>query len=458
MKRKAIKVHFLGASGTVTGSKFLITTPEKNILIDCGMFQGIKELREKNWEPLPVDVPAIDAVLLTHGHLDHTGYLPRLVKEGFRGKIIGTAPTLAITKIILLDSAKIHEDEAKQANEEGYSIHKPAKPFYTVPEAEMTLRFFQVQDKDIWIELSENIKYRFRYNGHILGATFIELDIFGKIFVFSGDIGREKDLLLFPPERPKYADYLFMESTYGNKLHPTESVSDKLVELIKDTIHERGNLIIPSFAVERLQALMFLLWKLNKENRIFNIPIFVDSPMGNNVLSVFRSFPDWHKLSSKEFGAMQSQMNIITSYKETWETIDDSRPKVVIAGSGMVTGGRVLTYLSQMIDRPNTKVLLVGYQAEGTRGRQLLEGADEVKFFGKYHPVRAEIHHIESLSAHADQEGLLNWTSEIEDTPEEVFLIHGEATAQDVLRVKLQDVYGWKVSIPKLYGVKEILI
>jgi len=458
MKRKTIKVHFLGASGTVTGLKFLLTTPEKNILIDCGMFQGIKELREKNWEPLPVDVPAIDVVLLTHGHLDHTGYIPRLVKDGFRGKIIGTAPTLAITKIILLDSAKIHEDEAKQANEEGYSIHKPAKPFYTVPEAEMTLRFFQVEEKDVWIELSENIKYRFRYNGHILGATFIELDIFGKILVFSGDIGREKDLLLFPPERPKYADYLFMESTYGNKLHSAESVSDKLVELIKHTIHERGNLIIPSFAVERLQALMFLLWKLNKENRIFNIPIFVDSPMGNNVLSVFRSFPDWHKLSRKEFGAMQSQMNIITSYKETWETIDDSRPKVVIAGSGMVTGGRVLTYLSQMIDRPNTTVLMVGYQAEGTRGRQLLEGAAEVKFFGKYHPVRAEIHHIESLSAHADQQGLLDWTSEIENTPEETFLIHGEPTAQDVLRVKLKDVYGWKVSIPKLYEVKEILI
>src|SRR5690554_3911375 len=378
MKRKTIKVHFLGASGTVTGSKFLLTTPEKNILIDCGMFQGIKELREKNWEPLPVDVPAIDVVLLTHGHLDHTGYLPRLVKDGFRGKIIGTAPTLAITKIILLDSAKIHEDEAKQANEEGYSIHKPAKPFYTVPEAEMTLRFFQVEEKDVWIELSENIKYRFRYNGHILGATFIELDIFGKILVFSGDIGREKDLLLFPPERPKYADYLFMESTYGNKLHSAESVSDKLVELIKHTIHERGNLIIPSFAVERLQALMFLLWKLNKENRIFNIPIFVDSPMGNNVLSVFRSFPDWHKLSRKEFGAMQSQMNIITSYKETWETIDDSRPKVVIAGSGMVTGGRVLTYLKQKLDKTNTNILLVGFQAEGTRGRQLLEGTHEI--------------------------------------------------------------------------------
>ena len=458
MKENTIKVHFLGASGTVTGSKFLLTTPEKNILIDCGMFQGVKELREKNWEPLPADVGSIDVVLLTHGHLDHTGYLPRLVKEGFRGKIVGTAPTLAITKIILLDSGKIHEDEAKQANEEGYSKHKPAKPFYTVAEAETTLRLFQVEEKDKWIELTENIKYRFRYNGHILGATFIELDIFGKILVFSGDIGREKDLLLFPPERPKYADYLFMESTYGNKLHSAESVSDKLVELIKHTIHERGNLIIPSFAVERLQALMFLLWKLNKENRIFNIPIFVDSPMGNNVLSVFRSFPDWHKLSRKEFGAMQSQMNIITSYKETWETIDDSRPKVVIAGSGMVTGGRVLTYLSQMIDRPNTTVLMVGYQAEGTRGRQLLEGAAEVKFFGKYHPVRAEIHHIESLSAHADQQGLLDWTSEIENTPEETFLIHGEPTAQDVLRVKLRDVYGWKVSIPKLYEVKEILI
>lgn len=453
-----IKIHFLGAAGTVTGSKYLIETSEKNILIDCGMFQGLKELREKNWEYLPIDVSTIDIVLLTHGHLDHTGYLPRLVKQGFRGKIIGTAPTLAITKIILLDSAKIHEEEAEKANEEGYSKHKPAEPFYSVQEAEVTLGFFQSNARDEWFELSKNIKYRFRYNGHIIGATFIELEIFGKTFVFSGDIGREHDLLLYPPKKPEWADYLFMESTYGNKLHPQESVSDKLVELITKTIHNRGNLIIPSFAVERLQTLMFLLWKLYNENRIPNIPIFIDSPMGNNVLSVFQNFPDWHKLPMKDFNAMNNRMNIITSYKETWETIDNPQPKVVIAGSGMVTGGRVLTYLKQMIDKTNTTVLLVGYQAEGTRGRQMLEGAHELKFFGKYYPVNAEIHHIESLSAHADQQGLLDWTSNIKNIPEETFLIHGEPTAQDALRVKLRDSYGWKVTIPKLYEIREILV
>ena len=454
----SIKIHFLGAAGTVTGSKYLIETPEKNILIDCGMFQGLKELREKNWEYLPIDVSEIDVVLLTHGHLDHTGYLPRLIKQGYRGKIIGTAPTLAITRIILLDSAKIHEEEAAKANEEGYSKHKPAEPFYNIQEAEVTLGFFQTEERDEWITLSENIKYRFRYNGHIIGATFIELEIFGKLFVFSGDIGREHDLLLFPPEKPEWADYLFMESTYGNKNHPEESVSDKLVELINRTIHNRGNLIIPSFAVERLQTLMFLLWKLFNENRIPNIPIFIDSPMGNNVLSVFQNYPDWHKLPMKDFNAMNKRMNIITSYKETWKTIDNKQPKVVIAGSGMVTGGRVLTYLQQLIDQTNTTVLLVGYQAEGTRGRQLLEGAHELKFFGKYYPVKSEIHHIESLSAHADQQGLLDWTSNIKNKPEEVFLIHGESTAQDALRVKMRDTYGWKVSIPKLNDVKEILI
>ena len=453
-----IKIHFLGAAGTVTGSKFLIETSEQKILIDCGMFQGVKELREKNWNPLPFDVSEIDVVLLTHGHLDHSGYLPRLVKEGYRGMIVGTAPTLAIAKIILLDSAKIQEEEAEKANEEGYSDHKPAEPFYTVKEAEITLGFFRQEERDTWIELSENIKFRFRYNGHIIGSTFIELEIFGKIFVFSGDVGREDDLLLFPPERPDSADYLFIESTYGNKLHPDESVSDKLVDLINKTIHNRGNLIIPSFAVERLQTLMFLLWKLYNENRIPNIPIFVDSPMGNNVLNVFKSFPEWHKLPQDDFNAMNNRMKIITSYKDTWETIDNPRPKVVIAGSGMVTGGRVLTYLKKMIDRESTTVLLVGYQAEGTRGRQLLEGAHEIKIFGEYHPVKAEVHHIESLSAHADQQGLLDWTSNIKNIPEEVFLIHGEASAQDALRLKLKDVYGWKVTIPKLYDVKEIII
>src|SRR5690606_15525590 len=328
----------------------------------------------------------------------------------------------------------------------------------SVQEAEVTLGFFQSNARDEWFELSKNIKYRFRYNGHIIGATFIELEIFGKTFVFSGDIGREHDLLLYPPEKPKCADYLFIESTSGNKLHPQESVSDKLVALINTTVHNRGNLIIPSFAVERLQTLMFLLWKLYNENRIPNIPIFIDSPMGNNVLSVFQNFPDWHKLPMKDFNAMNNRMNIITSYKETWETIDNPQPKVIIAGSGMVTGGRVLTYLKQMVGKINTTVLLVGYQAEGTRGRQLLEGAHELKFYGKYYPVKAEIHQSESLSVHADQQRLIDWTSNIKNIPEETCLIHGEPTVQDALRVKLRDTYGWNVKNPKLYSIAEIII
>lgn len=453
-----IKVYFLGAARTVTGSKFLIETSQQKILIDCGMFQGLKELREKNWEFLPIDAHTIDVVLLTHGHLDHTGYLPRLVKQGFSGSIIGTAPTLAIAKIILRDSAKIHEEEAERANLEGFSKHSPAIPFYTIEEAEYAIGLFKGIEKDEWIPLSENIKYRFQYNGHIIGATFIELDIFGKIFVFSGDIGRQNDLLLYPPVKPKWADYLFIESTYGDKLHPNESVSEKLVELIHQVINQRGNLIIPSFAVERLQTLMFILWKLYKEGRIPNIPIYIDSPMGDNVLSVFRAFPNWHKIPMKEFEAMNNRMNIVKSYKETWETIDNPRTKVVIAGSGMVTGGRVLTYLQQLIDEPSTAVLLVGYQAEGTRGRQLLEGANELKFFGKYHDVKAQIHHIESLSAHADQQGLLDWSSEIKNIPEAVYLVHGESTALDGLRAKLRDTYNWQAHIPELYDIVEINI
>tara|TARA_R110002051_G_scaffold88864_3_gene156669 strand:+ start:5366 stop:6736 length:1371 start_codon:yes stop_codon:yes gene_type:complete len=453
-----IKIHFLGAAGTVTGSKYYIETPEVNIMIDCGMFQGLKELRLQNWQPLPIKASQIGVVLLTHGHLDHTGYLPRLVKEGFNGKIIGTAPTLSITAIILRDSAKIHEEEAEQANKIGYSSHDPALPFYTVEEAERAIDMFQAEQRDQWISLSDSIKYRFRYNGHIIGATFIELEIFGKLFVFSGDVGRKEDALLDAPERPEWADYLFVESTYGNRLHPPENVEDIVIDIVERTIHENGQLIIPSFAVERLQSLIFLLWSLYKKNRIPNIPIFVDSPMGNNVLSVFENYPQWHKLSLNDYKAMCNHVNIITSYKDTWKTIDDPRPKIVIAGSGMVTGGRVLTYLKQLIDEPTTTVLLIGYMAEGTRGRQLLEGAHELKFFGKYHPVKAKVVHLESLSAHADQQELMDWLKDIKNIPEKVFLVHGEHTALDAFRTKIRDSYGWNVHIPKLYEVLEIMI
>ncbi|AOW16821.1 MBL fold metallo-hydrolase [Polaribacter vadi] len=452
------KIHFLGGVGTVTGSKFLIDLQEKKILIDCGVFQGLKELREQNWQELSFNASLIDVVLLTHGHLDHVGYLPRLVQQGFSGKIIGTAPTLAIAEIILNDSAKIYEEEAEKANKEKYTKHQPALPFFTKKDVEKTISFFESNQEDKWISLSENIKYRFQYNGHIIGATFIELDIYSKRFVFSGDIGRTDDYLLDNPKKPAWADFLFIESTYGNKLHPEENVEAVLTKIIREVIDKKGNLIIPSFAVERLQMLMYVLWKLYKENKIPNIPIYVDSPMGNNVLDVFKRFSKWHKLSESEYNSMCNHINIIQSYRETWETIDNKVSKIVIAGSGMVTGGRVLTYLQQLIDETATTVLLVGYQAEGTRGRQLQDGASEIRFYGKYYPVKATIKSIESLSAHADQKGLLNWMSSIKNIPEKVYLIHGEPTSLDAFRVKIKNTYKWNVTIPKLNDIEEIMI
>lgn len=455
---RKVKICFLGAAGTVTGSKFYLETPELNILVDCGMFQGVKKLRKKNWQPLPINASKIDVILLTHGHLDHTGYLPRLGKEGFKGMVIGTPPTLAITEIILKDSAKIHEEEAEKANKDGFSIHKPALPFYTLKDVEKVLYFFQSLEQDLWKKLSDNIKFRFVYNGHIIGSCFIELEIFGKLFVFSGDLGRQNDYLLAPPKVPKWADYLFLESTYGHKLHPKENVEEVLSSLVKETIAQRGNLIIPSFAVERLQSLMYVLWKMYQKNQIPNIPIFIDSPMGNNVLSVFENFPNWHSLPMNEYKAMCNHVNIISSYADTWKTIDDPRSKIVIAGSGMVTGGRVLTYLKQLLNIATTNVLLVGYQAEGTRGRLLLEDTHELKIFGKYIPVKAKIHHLESLSAHADQSELIAWASGIRNIPERVFLIHGEPTSLNGLRLKLKDSFGWHAHIPSLSEVLEITI
>jgi metallo-beta-lactamase family protein len=456
--KNQVKIQFLGAAGTVTGSKYLITTAEKTIMIDCGMFQGLKDLRERNWEPLPIDVEKIDYVLLTHGHLDHVGYLPRLVKEGFKGDIIATSPTLAVTEIVLKDSGKIHEEDAKRAKEEGFSKHEDPEPFYTVQEAEDTLQYFKSADENDWIELSEHIRARFMFNGHIIGATFIEIDIYGKRFVFSGDIGRSDDILLDSPRKPEKADYLFIETTYGNRLHPKEELEEIFEEAIIEAIRNHGNIIVPSFAIERLQLLMYLLWKMQKENKIPDISIYVDSPMGNNVIQVFQNFPEWHNLPMGEFKQMLKNVNIVTSYKETWETIDTDKPKIVIAGSGMVTGGRVLTYLKQLIDEPETIVMLVGYQAEGTRGRQILEGAKEIKFFGKYYPVNAKVESIHSLSAHADQGELLDWLSDINNTPTNVFLVHGEPTARDVFRVKLQDVYQWKSYAPKLYEEIELFV
>jgi metallo-beta-lactamase family protein len=452
--KQNIQIHFLGAADTVTGSKYLIEVLDKKIMVDCGLFQGLKKLRNLNWDYLPVDVAAIDAVLLTHAHLDHTGYLPRLVKSGFKGKIYGTAPTLDIAEIILRDSAKIQEEEAAQANEKRYSKHSPAKPLYDLKDVDKTLLRFEEVPLDQWLPLFDGIKVRYQYNGHILGATFIEIDAAGKRLVFSGDIGREGDYLLFPPKRPEQADLLFIESTYGDRLHPEGNIEEELLQIIQQTYQEGGTLIIPSFAVERTQTLMYLLWKLREKGLMPNMPVYMDSPMGANVLHVFHRSAAWHKLPKEDCDKMCDYIQTVSSFRETWEVIDNKSPKIVIAGSGMVTGGRVLTYLTKYLEKPQTRVLLAGYQAEGTRGRQLQEGAHEVKIYGKYYPVKAKIILLQGLSAHADQRELLNWLSEIKNTPEKVFIVHGEAHPADVLRVKIRDEYGWECEVPELYAIE----
>ncbi|MFN0216947.1 MAG: MBL fold metallo-hydrolase RNA specificity domain-containing protein [Saprospiraceae bacterium] len=451
-------IHFLGAAGTVTGSKYLLETPEKKFLVDCGLFQGLKQLRLMNWDHLPVDVPSIDFVLLTHGHLDHVGYLPRLIKDGFKGKIYGTSPTLDIAEIILRDSARLQEEEAEQANSEGFSKHHPAKALYTEKDVESTLTHFSVANLNQWLDLGGQVKARFQTNGHIIGSTFIEVHVRNKKFVFSGDIGQEEDLLMQPPKRPTEADILFVESTYGDRLHPEGDIKERLKNIVLETIARGGSVIIPSFAVERTQVLMYLFWQLRISGELPDLPLIMDSPMGARVLGVFEKHRGWHKLSSAEYTAMCEMFQVVENYRETQNLIETKYPKVIIAGSGMVTGGRVLSYLQAYIENPRHTVLLAGFQGEGTRGRQLLEGAHEIKIHGKYYSVKSRVEILHGLSAHGDQQELLNWMSELKAAPENVFVIHGEKQTADTFKVKIKDTFGWEAIVPNLYDIVEITL
>ena len=443
-----MKIKFIGGAGTVTGSKTLIESKGIRILIDCGLFQGIKPLRELNWQPLPILPSTINFVLLTHGHLDHCGWLPRLVNQGFKGKIYCTSPTAAITKLILLDSAKIQEEDAKKANEGKYSKHSVAEPLYTVEQAEKVFSLFRIIKTYESIALDAEISASFTTAGHIIGACSIEVNAEGKTLIFSGDIGRDNDVLMFPPTKPKKADYVFLESTYGNRLHPDTDAKLELEMYINNTFQKGGTTIIPSFAVERAQSIMYLLWQLKTEKKIPDIPYIIDSPMGINAFEIFINNQKWHKLSLDDCIKMSKMFTMITDYQDTIDAIYDKKPKVVIAASGMITGGRVLSYLEHFITLPETTVIIVGYQAEGTRGRKILEGAKEIKLHGKYYPVKATILEIQGLSAHGDQKDLLNWLSELENKPKKVFLVHGENQPTDELRIKINEHYGFDCTIP----------
>lgn len=451
MDNHSFSISFLGGAGTVTGSKTLLEFDGQKILIDCGLFQGLKVLRQKNWQPLPVNPSSINSVIITHAHLDHVGYIPLLVKNGFSGNIYATPPTCDLAKIILLDSAKLQEEEAWLANQGGYARHTPAKPLYTINDAEKSFKHFVPIEDENWVPLRNDFSFRFLRNGHILGSAFVEIILKGKKIVFSGDLGRANPLLLEPPVKISEADYLILESTYGDRDHPKMPAESVLASIVIDALRKKGNLIIPTFAVERAQEIMFLLNSLKSKNMIpSNIPIYLDSPMGIDATDVMMKYPAWHILSTEFCNRICQNIIKVRELKETLNIIRENKPKIIIAGSGMLSGGRALEYLKAYADDTKTTVLFVGYQAEGTRGRAMLQGAKHIKIHGNYYKINAQVKEISSFSGHADQSEILDWLSNFSKKPQKIFLNHGELKSSNALRLLIQDKFEIECEIPQL--------
>lgn len=443
-----LSIQFLGAAGTVTGSKHLLKTSEGDFLIDCGLFQGLKFLRLKNWEQLPLNIQNLKGVILTHAHLDHCGYLPLLYKNGFRKKIFCSAPTRDLSEIILRDSAKIQEEDAAIANKKGFSKHHPALPLYTEELVDKTLTLFEIVEPGQTLNLSPGVKVTFLPNGHILGSCYLIVETEGVRILFSGDLGRPFSPLLNAPASILPADYLVMESTYGDRVHSTLSVLDQLADVVNETLRQKGNLLIPSFAVGRAQELMHLLNQLKIQNKIPDVPVFLDSPMGANATNIFRRHPSWHKLSPTQCTSIFERVQIVSKFEETIDIIDTPGSKIIIAASGMLTGGRVLYYLEKYIVNRHNTILLTGFQPAGTRGRALQDGTHELKMHGSYYPVKAQVRSLSAMSGHADQAEMIQWLSQINSPPKKIFLVHGENTAREAFRVKLETELNWKVEVP----------
>ncbi|MCM0606281.1 MAG: MBL fold metallo-hydrolase [Xanthomonadaceae bacterium] len=443
-----MKIQFLGGVQTVTGSKTLVTYGKHRLLVDCGLFQGVKSLRLNNWKRFPADPREIDSILLTHAHLDHSGYIPLLVKQGFRGSIFCSSATRDLAEIILLDSAKLQEEDADFANEKGYSKHHPANPLYSQKDVKEALKRFDTTGVNRWEKLPGGAQFRLTPSGHILGSTFIELEIEKKLLVFSGDLGRERPLLYPQAERIEKADYLVLESTYGDRTHHPSDPLTELSKIVFDVHSKKGKLIIPSFAVGRAQDLLFLFSLLKSRSQLPGIPIYLDTPMGIRATEIFESHPNWHTLDRTQMKAMWDVVTVVQSQKQSIDVMRSEESSIVIAGSGMISGGRVLHHLAAHLPDPKNSVLLVGYQAAGTRGRLLKDGISELKIHGRYIPVRASVLEISGLSAHADQAETLNWLRGFKAAPRQTFINHGEPQSSDALRVKMKDELGWESVIP----------
>lgn len=446
----------LGGASTVTGSKHLLTNGDKRILIDCGLFQGFKNLRELNWAPLSVPPSSIDAVVLTHAHLDHSGYLPRLVRDGFKGRIYATAATRDVAELILKDSAFLNEKDAEYANRKGFSRHKPALPLYGVRDAERAMEMFTIVPFETAFELPGGASLTFRYAGHILGAASAEIDWADRRIAFSGDLGRYDDPMLPDPAVIPGADYIVVESTYGNRTHDPANTTEVLGQIVERTVKRGGTVVIPAFAVGRAQSLLYHLWKLRMAGRLSGVPIYLDSPMAIAATDLLHAHSDDHRLTHDECTAI-CEIGTYTRDVEGSKAITASSwPKVVISASGMATGGRVLHHLKSFVGDPRNTILFSGYQAAGTRGRAMVEGVPEIKIHGQWIPVRAEVNDLSVLSAHADSNELMRWLSGFQRGPSRVFIVHGEDSASEALRTRIDRELGWDATVPRQDQVFEL--
>ena len=438
----------LGGAGTVTGSKHLLTCGDTRLLIDCGLFQGLKNLRELNWQRLPINPGDIDAVVLTHAHLDHCGYLPRLVLDGFSGRIHCSNATRDVAELILRDSAFLQEKDAELANRKGFSKHSPALPLYRVADIDRTMALFKPAALHEEVTLPGDGRLLLRRAGHILGASTAQIDIGGRRILFSGDLGRYDDPIMHDPESVPEADYVVIESTYGNRHHDTTDPLDALEEVIKRTVQRGGTVVIPAFAVGRAQSLIHSLWQLRRSGRLHNLPVYLDSPMATSASELLQRYPKEHRLGRQDCEAACDSVTYVRDVEESKALSANRYPKVIISASGMATGGRVLHHIAAFGPDHRNTLLFSGYQAAGTRGRKLLEGARETKIYGQWLPINAEIAELPMLSAHADSDELMRWLSGFQRAPRRVFVVHGEADASEALRERIQRELGWSVCVP----------
>ncbi|WP_051566901.1 MBL fold metallo-hydrolase RNA specificity domain-containing protein [Herminiimonas sp. CN] len=449
-------MHFLGAAGTVTGSRYLLESAKLRVLVDCGLFQGYKNLRLHNWQPPPFDPSTLEAVLLTHAHIDHSGYLPVLMQHGFKGKIFCTEATQALCAVLLRDAAHLFEEEAAYANRHQISKHKPALPLYGIREVDAVLKRFHVVREHQTFQIAPAFSAKWIPNGHILGSMCIACTVDGVDILFSGDLGRPHDVLMKPPEMPARTDYLVVESTYGNRIHDNVDAEKQLMEIILSTVHRGGSILIPAFAVGRSQTLLYLLLRLRRNNRIPNLPIYLDSPMSENVTGIYHRFFEALHLSALDCEDMIAMTRYARTAEDSQRINSDKWPKIVISASGMATGGRVVHHLKNMLPDERNTIVFCGFQAGGTRGEKIASGAQTVRIHAQDVPIRARVIQMDTLSAHADCTEIIAWLQHMRQPPVMTFVTHGEPAAADAMRIRIERELSWPCAVPEQFDCYQI--